>query len=468
MTRARRWLISALICAAAAACAGRLPPVPDVPSPRYPDFVFPGVPPALAGDATATSRHERGWRFLQAGDLRNADREFSAAVKRNTGFFPADAGLGYVSLAQRDYKSALTRFDLALRRSATYAPALVGRGDALLALSRTAEALRDYQAALAADPSLTIAAQRVQVLQLRALQADLTEARRAADAGRLDEARRAYQRAIAASPESAFLYRDLGSVERRRGDNTAALNAFRRAVAIDPADTRSLVQAGEILEAQGDFDGAVQAYAQAAAIEPGEAIAGQLDRARQRAALAKMPAEFADIAGAPRLTRGDLAALIGVHFPKLLDVQQARPTPVITDARGHWASPWILSVTRAGLMEVNANHTFQPRSLVRRLDLARVMSRLLDLAAASRPGLAARWQASAGAPARPPIVDVPPSHLNYAAVAHVVAAGVMPLFDDGTFRPAQVVTGQEALQVMDRVQTLLGRALGLHSGGRLP
>ena len=466
--RLTQLFIAATMCAASAACAGRLPPLPEEAAPRYPEFVFPVVPAALTADATTALRHQRGWRFLQAGDLRNANREFSAAVKRNARFFPADAGLGYVSIAEKDYKNALARFDLALRQSANYAPALVGRGDALLAQSKTAEALQAFQAALAGDPSLTIAAQRVQVLQLRVLQAELVEARRAADAGRFDDARRAYQRAIAASPESAFLYRDLGAVERRKGDNKAALEAMRRAVAMDPTDARSLVQIAEILEAQGDFDGAMQAYTQAAAVEPSEAIAAQLQRVRERAAMARMPAEFGQIGGSPRLTRGDLAALLGVHFANLLDAQRGRPTPVITDARGHWAAPWILPVARAGLMEVNPNYTFQPRSPVRRLDLARAISRALNLAAASRPALAARWQAAGRQGSAPRIVDVPVGHLNYASVAQVVAAGIMPLFGDGAFRPADIVTGKEALQVIDRVETLLGRSAGLPPGARIP
>jgi tetratricopeptide (TPR) repeat protein len=471
--RLARLLVAVTGCALAAACAGRLPPVPDVSSPRYPDFVVPSVPPALASDTAATRRHERGWRFLQANDLRNAEREFSAALTENTRFFPSNAGLGYVDLAQKDYRNALGHFDLALKQSAAYPSALVGRGDALLGLSRAADALTAFQAALAADPSLTVAAQRVQVLQLRTSQAEIAEARRAADAGRYADARQAYQRAIAASPDSAFLYRDLGAVERRQGDDKAAIETFRRAVAMDRTDARSLVQIGEILETQGDYDGAVQAYAQAAAIEPDEALTATLARARERASMALLPAEFGEIARTPRLTRGDLAALIGVHFPRLVEAQRSGETPVITDSRGHWAAAWILPVARAGLIEVNPNHTFQPRSPVRRLDLARAISRLLNLAAAARPALAARWQ-SPGPPGDQPavplrIADVPAGHLNYSDVAQVVAAGVMPLFDDATFRPAQIVSGEEALQVIDRVERLLGATGGPggpHSGDR--
>ncbi len=451
------------VAVAMAACAGRAP-LPAATAPRYPEFVYPSVPAALQSDRAAVERHERGWRFLQANDLGNAEREFHAALRRDPRYFPADAGLGYVSLAQKDYKTALTRFDLALRQSASYPAALFGTGDALLGLGRPAEALKAFQAALAADPSLAVAAARVQMLQLRTLQEEIARARQAADAGRYEEARQAYQRALAASPESAFLYRDLGGVERKQGNARAALDAFRKAVALDPTDARSLVQIGELLEGQGDFDGAVQAYAQAVALEPGQALTTRIEHAREQAAIAGMPPEFADIAKTPRLTRGELAALIGVHFGRLLESRPARETVLVTDTRQYWAAPWIRQVVDAGVMEVNANHTFQPRAVVRRLDVARAVGRLLDLAAAARPALAAAWQT--GEKARPTIADVPPSHLGYAAAAQVVAAGVMPLFEDGTFRPALIVSGEDALQAIDRLETVVGTQApgGRHSG----
>lgn len=442
------------LAALATACAGR-PPVPVVTAPQYPDFVFPAIPPALGQDRAAAERHGRGWHFLQANDLRNADREFRAALKSNASYLPADAGLGYVALAQKDYRTALARFDLVLRQWASYSSALFGRGDALLGLGRSPDALKAFQAALAADPTLTVAAARVQVLQLRTLQDEIASARRAADAGRYDEARQAYQRAIAASPDSAFLYRDLGAVERRGGDERAALEAFRKAAALDPTDARSLVQVGELLENQGDFDGAVQAYTQAAAIEPDQALTDRIERTRARAAIARMPPEFAAIEKTPRVTRGELAALIGVHFARLIEARPARETTLVTDVRQDWAAPWILRVVDAGVMDVNVNHTFQPRNPVRRLDLARAMSALLKLAAATSPSLSARLRADETA--RPTIGDVPGAHLGYPAVAHVVAAGVMPLFDDGSFRPADMVSGEQALGVIERVKVLLGR-----------
>ncbi len=77
--RALLWIVSCAMVLVAAACAGKLPPAPTPATPAFPDFVFPTVPRELTADRTAITRHERGWRFLQANDARGAEREFAAA-----------------------------------------------------------------------------------------------------------------------------------------------------------------------------------------------------------------------------------------------------------------------------------------------------------------------------------------------------------------------------------------------------
>src|SRR5258707_949976 len=139
-------------------------------------------------------------------------------------------------------------------------------------------------------------------------------ARQAMNAGRLDEARAAYQRAIAATPDSAVLYRELGMVERRQGDAAAALEQFNRAVALDPSDAVSFAQAGEILEERGDFAGAETAYRNAANVDRFAGYDRKAEAVATRARDASLPAEFRALASADRITRGDLAALIGIRL----------------------------------------------------------------------------------------------------------------------------------------------------------
>jgi hypothetical protein len=170
---------------------------------------------------------------------------------------------------------------------------------------------------------------------------------------------------------------------------------------------------------------------------------------RSRADLARLPEEYRAIGGAAQVTRGDLAALIGVRLNALLKAAAREESVVVTDARSHWAAPWIMVVVRAGVMEPYPNHAFAPRGVVRRLDLAQAASRVLGLIAARRPAQARAWQA-----ARPRIGDLPAGHLGYPAVAMAVGADVMPLADGAAFRPTQVVAGAEAVDVVTRLEGL--------------
>src|SRR4051794_11624052 len=113
---------------ALASCAVKAaPPLP--PALKYPEFVYPLAVPASAPQAAAV---DRGWRFLQNDDLRDADREFGAALKIDPAFAAARTGVGYVDVARKDYMPAVDAFDAALRESPAYVPAFVGKGLALL------------------------------------------------------------------------------------------------------------------------------------------------------------------------------------------------------------------------------------------------------------------------------------------------------------------------------------------------
>jgi len=424
-------------------CATKTPPVLP-PALKYPDFVYPIVVPAAAPQAAAV---DRGWRFLQSDDLKSAEREFMAALKVVPDFVPARTGEGYVALARQDYVRALDQFELALRPAPAYAPALVGKGQALLSMNRDSDARAAFEAAVKADPSLANLGARIDVLKFREIQTLIAVARQAMNAGRLDEARAAYQRALAATPDTAVLYRELGMVERRQGDAAAALQQFNRAVALDPTDAIALAQAGELLEERGDYAGAETAYRNAASADPFSGYDKKAEAVAARGRDARLPQEFRALGSSPGITRGDLAALIGIRLDTVLRAAPSA-TVVTTDTAGYWAAPWISQVAAAGVMPAFDNHTFQPRGALRRVDLAEAVSRLLRVIARTHPALQARLAAT------PAIADMSTSHLNYPAVAAAVSAGILPLLDGGRFDSERPVPGAEATAAIDRLRAL--------------
>ena len=447
----RRLLLAALVCASA--CAAKVIPAPAVTDEKFPQFRQPAIPAALASSPAALST-SRGWAFFQSGDLKTAEHEFGLALKVAPSFYPAEASLGFLELARKDAKAALPHFDRAVELNAESAdvPTLIGRGESLLALGRESDALSAFEAAIAVDPSRAELAQRVEVLKFRGAEQRLARAREAARAGRLDEAVQAYTSAIAASPDSPFLYRELAGVERQKGSVDAALEHFRKAIALDPSDARSQAQIGEILEGAGDMEGAERAYAASLAVEPNADVEKRIEGVRARMSLARMPAEYRAIDQAAQITRADLAALIGIRLGGLLQggVRSA-DAALITDVRTNWAATWIMSVARAGVMEPFANHAFQPRTVVRRTDLAQAAARLLGKVAAQNPRRAGPWES-----ARLRFSDLASTHLAYPAASIAVAAGVMKTVGENAFQPSRAVTGQEAIEVISKIETLAG------------
>jgi tetratricopeptide (TPR) repeat protein len=438
-------VVATVLLVVTAACASKKVPPPTTTL-AHPEFLYPSVPAPM--QKTFAAEHvDLGWRYLQIDDLRGADREFAAALKSSSAMYPAYAGHGLVALARRDFDRAVAAFNAALAANASYAPALVGRGQALLALRREGEALASFDAALKVDPSLTDVRQRAEVLRFRGVQDLIETARAAAKADRLPDARTAYERAIAASPESAFLYRELGVLERRAGNVEQSLTALRRATELDPLDSIAFVQLADVLDSRQDFTGAAAAYRKAVELDPSPELEAKLATATKTALEAQLPPEYKAALGSAQITRGDLAAIIGVRLESIVKRAPTRQV-VVTDMRTHWAAPWIARVAGAGIMPPFENHTFQPNAAVRRGDLAVAVSRLLSVVASNDSALRARLTQ------RPAIADMNRRHVQYTAAAAVVSTGVMPLLEGDRFQVGRAVSGGEAADVVDRVGAL--------------
>ena len=150
---------------------------------------------------------------------------------------------------------------------------------------------------------------------------------------------------------------------------------------------------------------------------------------------------------------------MGVRLEGLIAAARRPATPLVNDVRGHWAAAWILPVARAGVMEPFSNHAFQPRTLVRRGDLAVVAGRVLAIVASRDKSVGAKW-----ANARETFADLGSGHAQYPAASMAVAAGAMTALEGDTFQVARVVSGAEAIDVVTRLEAL-ARRVGL-AGGR--
>jgi tetratricopeptide (TPR) repeat protein len=446
-----------LMLAMAALTAGCGPkPVPPPPAPAAPAFPSferpePAEPLAVAMPAAARARYDEGWARLQAGRPGEAAGIFADLHRAVPAFYPALAARGYAKLAERDYDEAVASFEAALKARPGYLPALAGRAEALVAGERDVEAIAAFEALVAADPQRTPARTRLETLRLQVIEKLVGEARAAGQRGDLEAARTAWTRASEASPDSADFLRELAQVERQAGRTDDALAHARAALLLDDGDAPTLALVGELEAARNNLRPALEAYQKAAARDPRPEYRARIADLERRIDLAAMPEAFRSIGARGAVSRGDLAALLGVRLERFLAAARNRAIPLMTDVRGHWAQRWILDAARAGVMEVFPNHTFQPGSTVRRAELARVVALVHERARAADPAAAARWLT------RPvEITDIAAGNPVREAAVLAVESGVIALDPGGAFSATRAVSGQEAIAAVDRLAVLAG------------
>lgn len=426
-----------VVAVAGAACSTRTPPsLPGATSWRQPE-----VPRDLASRTADVATYELAWNRIRRGDLRGGERDLADLWKNSSTFYPAVASVGELRLQRQQFRDAAAMFTQALSLNSVYVPALAGLVDARLGAGDDPGALAALQALLAVDSGRIDARDRLDAVRLRVSQGELTLAERFRAAGQWDDAERHLTKALEATPENGPVLRALATVQFARGALEAAESRARQAIALDPQDAASLALLGDVLEARGSYGEAAAAYARATAIEARPAWNARRTGLQERAQASALPEAYRLIESAPSVTRADVAAVLGVRLAALLARAPIRVTDVVTDVRGHWAAAWILSVVRAGWIEVRPNHTFQPSGSLRRADLAHIVVAVLGAEAAVTRSLPTVTFA-----------DVPRDHAAYRSAAYAVSTGIMTVDASNRFQPAGAVSGAELLAVVARLE----------------
>lgn len=433
----RRAAVLALLAGAVAlgACAKRVAP----PLPQGEEYVYPAP---QAGELPQVERKELqiAWRDVRAGDTAAAVKRYDKLLRRHPKSAAARTGLGYARLRAGQMQAAAEAFTAILDERPQDVPALVGMGSLAVRRGDLEEAVALFRRAAGAAPDDAVVRKRLAALKLQLTDRRMAEAEAALAQGDSEAAARAYTVALAAAPELTGVRLALAQVLAGLGDRAAAIEVLEADLS---GERQVLLELGRLLCEEQQFTRALEVYTRLLAHGPGdaEAQAGQR-RAREGLEAAAMPEEYRAIAEAARVSRADLAALLAVRVPALQRAGAGEPR-VAVDISGSWARDQVARVLALGIMDVYPNHTFQPGAIVRRVDLARAAARTLDTL---------RWPTGAA----PAPADMSRSHLDFAVVERVLAAGLMGLNPGGAFEPWRPVSGREAIDVVDAVARLAG------------
>lgn len=427
--------VAALLLGALAACAHR----PPTPIPEVEDYVFP-TPAANELSVGDLGRLRSAWNEILVADTSAALRHLAKLRRRAPERGSLETATAYAMLRAGSAEEALAGFERVLQRTPGYVPALVGGGSAALRRGDAEKALDLYRRAQTAAPHDATVRKRLAALKLQVADRHIGRAEAAATGGDLAAAAEEYRQALAAAPEVGGVRLSLADVLLKEADPEAAIAVL----SADPgADRQVQLRLGGVLLQQRDYARADDVYAALLGRDPGDAAArAGLKAVRDALEAATMPEEYRRIPDASRVTRADLAALLLVRIKALRRAPPGEPK-VAVDISASWAREQIAAALALDVLDVYPNHTFQPGALVRRVDLARAVARVLD-----RVG----WPlAGAATP-----TDMTRAHLDFDAVERALGAGVMTLTPTGAFEPWRPVTGREALEVVDAVARLIG------------
>jgi len=424
-----------LLVAGLAACV-TLTPLP-------PNLSLEAPPPGATAELSLDARIavSDAWAALKRGDIEGAQRTLAGLGPQNPFYY---AGLGYAAFILNDLAGAEAFFLQSVRDVPQLALAHIGLGQIYQRTGQTDLAYTEYLEALKRDPDNERARRESEAIRIERADRFLSEGRAYASAGDTAQSRDAYLRALEYAPKEQEAHLALARIYIRDKNYQSALFHLKTASANEPTNQDILLDYAEALSQAGQQSRSLDAYQRVLEINAQNKIA--LERAeslKSRLGVVELPSQYGGIPALGAVAKEDVAALIGFKFKDILDETAPKP-PVIVDITTSWANRYIVKVAALALMEVYSNHTFQPRKLITRAEMAETLVRLVEFLKKQKYRIIEQIALD-----RIKVADVPREHVYFGPISQVLAYQLMDLAPDRTFRPEQPVTGAEAVRIFD-------------------
>lgn len=425
----------------AIACA-TVPPPP-------PSFYFEGLPQALTAVMTLEERllAEEAWGYIRQGKGDKATRSLSRLSPENPLTY---IGFGYVALLGEDLASAEAYFQAALNKSPELTLARIGLVQVCEQTGKEEMAFNELREILKLNPAHAWAKEKYEALKTTKTERAIEEAEAAVAAGDLEKGKESYLRALHYSPEFVPAHVALATLYKKERKFSNALVHLQAAVASEPQNKKLLENYASTLEDAGQLEKSLDIYERLLALDSSNRnVQQKIESLRNRLGIYEIPSRYTEIPLTEAVTREEVAALVAVKFKDVLAEPTPQP-PIIIDISTSWASRFILKVTALGLLDVYANHSFQPRKTVTRAEMADLVSRIIR----SLEERGHRFHRQIPME-RIQVQDVTPEHLGYLPIIQVLSYQIMDLYPDRSFRPDQPISGQEAIRILDILLALV-------------
>jgi tetratricopeptide (TPR) repeat protein len=418
------------------ACMTMEPPPP-------PSLYIESPAPAMSAVLSLDDRIavEDAWDNLKQGRVAKAEKILTKLGIANPFYY---AGLGYAALLLENLPLAEQNFGQAVRDHQDMALAHLGLGQVYQKAGKEEQAYNEYQEVLKRDAENAWALKESEAIRTKMTEELLKEGKAYADLGNQEKGKESYLKALHYSPKSLEAHLALARIYREQTDYQNALFHLRTANANDPKNKSILRDYADTLYLAEQFPRSLDIYERLLELDAqNKQIKDRIDVLKNKLGIVELPSQYNNIGASEAVTKEDLAALIGVKLRDFLGETSPKP-PVIVDITTSWAARFILKTTALEIMDVYSNHTFQPKKIMTRAEIAEILVRLVNILRKNGYKIVEQIPID-----RIQILDVPQDHFSFRAIAQVLSCQLMTLAPDRTFKPELGLSGQEATKTLD-------------------
>lgn len=414
-----------------------------------PSLYIGNLPPSIVSELSLDERilTEEAWKNLKEGKGNKAKKIISKLGSESPFYY---VGLGYVYYLLNDRRAAEEFFKASLRDYPNMTLNHFGLAQIYQEIGDEELAFVEYREILKREPENPWAKSKYENIKIRKTGETLSEANSFLASGNLERSKAAFLKALYYSPMSTEAHLNLANIYKKEKNYQTALVHLKTACFNEPENVEIQKDYAETLFMAGENKKSLDIYEKLNELEPGnKKIEERLQTIKNRLGIYELPSQYNSIQFSEAVSKEEMAALIGIRFKNILKETPGKP-PIIIDISTSWASNFILKTASLGIIDVYPNHTFQPKKIITRAEMAEILLSLIDRL--KKEGYNFIQQIP---PEKIQISDVSPDNYYYQPIVLIISYDIMTFSLDKIFNPDLPVSGHECIKFLNIIEALI-------------
>lgn len=411
--------------------------------PPPPSLYIDNLPQSIVTELSLDERIviEEAWRSLKEGKGSKARKSLMKLDEQSPFYY---VGMGYAYFMMNDMALAEDFFKAAQRYSPDMAIIHLGLGQIYQKTGRDDIAFAEFREIIKTNPDHIWVRAQYENIKNKKTQESLDTGKMYLEAGNIEGSKEAFLRALYYSPESSEAHITLADIFLQEDNIENAIVHLEASSKYDPENMEIQKKYGDILFLVNENKQSLEIYEKLLMEDPeNQEFKQRIEVLKNRLGIFELPSQYNAIISSEAVSKEEVAALLAVKFKDFLEQTLKKP-PIIIDIATSWADDYILQMASLGLLDIYPNHTFRPKKIINRAEMAEILMRLVNHL--TNRGYRIMQQIP---PENIQVSDVSIDNYYYQPIIQILSYDIMSLSLDKTFNPDLPVSGPDSIKLLD-------------------